>query len=173
MAMATPASSAVNVSRLMKNDATRLAAPKRGPSRSRTRSKTGRPAMAATRPHISAYTMMPATPTTTTHARFSSKRAPTAALATRSPMSTKPPMAVSTPRKMASTFFTTRSLVGVQERLELALIVVQRLGRGGEIVEAPAAHHDPDLADVVDGGRENVGQLVAQRVGPSVGRLDR
>ena len=106
MAMATPASSAVRVSRLMKNDASRLARPNRGPSRSRTRSNTGRPDTAATRPHISAYTMMPTTPTSTTHARFSPNLAPAAALATRSPMSTKPPIAVRTPRKIDSTFFT-------------------------------------------------------------------
>ena len=52
--MATPAISAVNVSMLMKNDAARLAAPKRGPRRSRTRSNTGRWQIAATRPLISA-----------------------------------------------------------------------------------------------------------------------
>jgi hypothetical protein len=54
MAIATPAISAVTVSRLMKKEAIRLISPKFGPSRSRTRSNTGRPQIAATRPLISA-----------------------------------------------------------------------------------------------------------------------
>ena len=41
--MATPAISAVSVRKLMKNDATRLASAEPRPSRSRTRSNTGRP----------------------------------------------------------------------------------------------------------------------------------
>ena len=53
-AMATPATSAVRVRKLMKNEALTLASASRGPSRSRTRSNTGRPDTAATRPAISA-----------------------------------------------------------------------------------------------------------------------
>ncbi len=44
--------------------------------------------------------MMPTTPTGTTHASVMRKRAPVSALATRSPMSTKPPIAVRMPRKI-------------------------------------------------------------------------
>ena len=104
--MATPHSSATRVSTLMKNEAPRLMAAARGPSRSRTRSNTARPVTAATRPAMSAKTQMPTIPTRTTHARFMPKRAPTEALATRSPMSTNPPMAVRMPRKIGRNFFT-------------------------------------------------------------------
>src|SRR6478736_3262074 len=117
--------------------------------------------------------MMPTMPTSTTHARLSSKRASTAELATRSPMSTKPPMAVRTPRRIDSSFFTTGSLVDLQERLELPLVVVEGLSGRREVVEASATDHDPDLGHVVDGRCEEVGELPAQGVGSGVRRLDR
>src|SRR5689334_5390213 len=82
-------------------------------------SKTGRPAMAATRPHISAYTQMPITPTTSTHTCPVPNRAPISELATMSPMSTKPPMAVRMPRVMARIFFIGESPVPFDEGAQL------------------------------------------------------
>src|SRR5213079_2432736 len=51
----------------MKYDASRLASPKRAPTRSRTRSNTGRCETVATRPAISAKITMPITPSATAH----------------------------------------------------------------------------------------------------------
>src|SRR3954447_7360221 len=84
----------------------RLSMPTRGPRRSRTRSKVARPLTAATRPDISAKTQMPMTPSTVAHARDNPNRDPTWALVTRSPMSTKPPIAVRMPSATANNFFT-------------------------------------------------------------------
>src|SRR4051812_42446186 len=80
--------------------------PTRGPRRSRMRSKVARPLTAATRPDISAKTQIPTTPTTVAQASDRPKRAPTCAFVTRSPMSTKPPIAVRIPKATAKTFFT-------------------------------------------------------------------
>ena len=62
-------------------------------------SKVARPLTAATRPDIWANRQMPMTPTMTTQVSVSPKREPTTLLVTRSPMSTKPPMAVRTPER--------------------------------------------------------------------------
>ena len=59
------------------------------------------PLTAAIRPAISAYAQMPSTPTSSTQAWAMPNRAPAWLAATRSPMSTKPPMAESTPRVTA------------------------------------------------------------------------
>src|SRR6186997_362571 len=113
-------------------------------------------------------------PTTTTHARFHRKRAPTAALATRSPMSTKPPMAVRIPSVRARTFFTTpRSRVLLEERLESVDVVVERRGDRVELGELPAASGDANVGDVVLGVGQDRAEVVAQVVGALVRRLDR
>ena len=105
-ARATPPISAMNVSSVTAIEPKRLSSPTRGPSRSRTRSKVARRLTAATRPDISANTQMPSTPTITTSPSDQPNRAPTWALVTRSPMSTKPPMAVRMPRATLKSFFT-------------------------------------------------------------------
>src|SRR5436190_13771105 len=87
------------------SELTRVKNPTRGPGRSRTRSNVARWLIAAIRPDISAKTQIPTTPTTTTHAKDIPNRAPTTALVTRSPMSTKPPIAVRMPRATASSRF--------------------------------------------------------------------
>ena len=53
MQIATPPTSAAQVIRLTTCEAMSVASPAPKPARSRTRSKTGRLATAATRPHIS------------------------------------------------------------------------------------------------------------------------
>ena len=53
MQIATPPTSAAHVIRFTTCEAIRVASPAPNPARSRTRSKTGRFATAATRPHIS------------------------------------------------------------------------------------------------------------------------
>ena len=76
-ASATPPISAMKVSSVTAIDATRLARPIRGPSRSRTRSKVARPETAATRPLISAKTQIPTIPTMTTQPSDIPNREPT------------------------------------------------------------------------------------------------
>src|SRR4051794_2803398 len=116
-------------------EASRFAIPMRGPSRSRTRSKVARWLTAATRPDISAKTQMPTTPTMTTQPRERPNRAPTCALVTRSPMSTKPPIAVRMPRATSKTFFTasspahSASLLRLRWVLQIVLELFQRVGR--------------------------------------------
>ena len=67
MRMPTPPSSAARVKKLRtSDDASAATATGRG-KRSLTRSKLALPATAATRPDISAKTMMPRTPTGTAH----------------------------------------------------------------------------------------------------------
>ena len=125
---ATPPTSAMKVNIVTAMDASRLLRPTRGPSRSRTRSNVARPLTAATRPDISANTQMPITPTTTTIPSDSPKRAPTWALVTMSPMSTKPPMAVRMPSATAKNLFT-GSPAGCRGRvLERGLQLQQVLG---------------------------------------------
>src|SRR3954470_10764190 len=64
---ARPPTSAQQVSNVTAWDANSVAKPTPNPSRSRTVSNTGRFATKATRPDISANTMIPTAPTTTTH----------------------------------------------------------------------------------------------------------
>ena len=66
-AYATPPTSAQHVRSVTSDDESRVANPTAKPSRSRTVSNTGRLATNATRPDISAYTMIPTAPTTTAH----------------------------------------------------------------------------------------------------------
>ena len=108
-ASAMPPTSAVSVSRLMRNEAVRLAPAARGPRRSRMISNVARPLTAATRPDMLANRQMPITPTTTTHASESPNRLPTTALVTRSPMSRNPPIAVRMPSATPRSLFTRRS----------------------------------------------------------------
>src|SRR6478735_10957421 len=117
--------------------------------------------------------MMPMTPTTTTHARFRSKRAPVAELATRSPMSTNPPIADRTPSITPRIFFTAASR-------QLVLEGPQRLGvsgeRSGDLVEAgelAAASGDAHVGDVRGRVVEDRDQLLAEVVQRRVRRLDR
>jgi hypothetical protein len=97
-ARATPPISAVSVIKLIMNEALRLSTATRSPRRSRISSNVARPLTAATRPAICAKTHIPITPTTTAQPSESPKREPTTALVTRSPISTKPPIAVRMPR---------------------------------------------------------------------------
>ena len=60
--IATPPTSAAQVIRFTTEEATSVPSPALKPTRSRTRSNTGRFEIAATRPHISEYTMIPMTP---------------------------------------------------------------------------------------------------------------
>src|SRR4051812_45214566 len=109
------------------------------------------------------------TPTTTTHARLSSNRAPVSELATRSPISTKPPMAVRTPRKIDSTFFTVfRSLVVVREGAQLHPIGLERLGDSREVVEPAPPDGEAHVGHMINGGLEDVVELHAQGVGARV-----
>ena len=127
---AMPPISAAIVMRLMKKLAPRFASPARGPSRSRMISKVARPLTAATRPDMFANTQMPTTPTATTHASDMPKREPTTAFVTRSPMSTKPPIAVSTPRATAKSFFIRRpSALRGPRRVRPTSRPSRRLGR--------------------------------------------
>ena len=82
--------------------------PAENPTRSRTASKTAFCEMAATRPHISEYTLMPTTPTTTTQRSSYPKVAPAETLKTRSPMSTKPPIAARMPSAIWKIFTRSR-----------------------------------------------------------------
>src|SRR3954451_16415617 len=130
-------------------EANRLAQPTRGPSRSRTMSNVARPLTAATRPDISAKTQMPMIPPITTQPSERPKRAPTCALVTRSPMSTKPPIAVRIPSATAKTFFTRsprsllrRVLEGVLELQESGPGVGQAVGQRGVPVLPLVDHRD-------------------------------
>src|SRR3954454_5861417 len=140
-------------------EASRFAIPMRGPSRSRTRSKVARWLTAATRPDISANTQMPTTPTMTTHPRDRPNRAPTWALVTRSPMSTKPPIAVRMPSATSKTFFTASPL-GLGWVLEVVLELLERVsglrqpvGQGRVAVGLTVDHGDA-------GGRHQARRLV-------------
>src|SRR4051794_40513016 len=109
---------------------------------------------------------MPSTPTGTTHASFRPKRAPTAALATRSPMSTNPPIAVRIPRVMARIFFTgAPSRVVLEERAQRRDVAVDRLGDLRELGEVAAASGDPHVGDVVLRGGEDVAEIAAHLIG--------
>src|SRR3954451_4265371 len=116
---------------------------------------------------------MPTMPTTTTHAKPHPKRAPVSALATRSPMSTKPPMAVSTPKKIWKTFFTARSPEILAELLQpLRHTGKRRVEREhGVVVFAP--DRDACLAEEVDRLVGHLVDLVAHRVAVGTGRLHR
>src|SRR6478672_9227338 len=105
--------------------------------------------------------MIPTTPTTTTHARFMPNRAPVAELATRSPMSTNPPIADRTPRKTPRSFFIV-SAVALGERLELVSIGLERRGDVGRVGEMAPANGDPHGSDVVARGVEQRTEFVAQ-----------
>src|SRR4051812_23793117 len=157
----------------MKKEARRLTSPMPGPRRSRTRSNTARPDTDATRPAISAYTTMPTTPTGTTQARFMRNRAPVAALATRSPMSTKPPIAVRIPSVISKTFFTPSSLVLCGERSESVPIGLERRGDRRQPFELASPHGDADVGHVIESRREQRVELGAQIVSGAVGGLDR
>jgi len=88
------------------SEETRVTSPALKPTRSRTASKTALPDAAATRPHISVYVMIPSTPITTTQRSWYPKVAPAATLKTRSPMSTKPPIAARIPSATFGRIFT-------------------------------------------------------------------
>src|SRR5437868_6429618 len=117
---------------------------------------------------------MPTTPIGTTHASSSPNRAPTAALATRSPMSTKPPIAVRIPRVRARTFFTSlaSSAVRRQERLQHVDVVVERRGHSDERLQLAAPRRDADVGDVILGVVDDRAEVAAHLVGAVVGRLD-
>src|SRR4051812_34286032 len=93
--------------------------------------------------------MMPPIPRTTAQARDILKRAPVAALATMSPMSMKPPRAVSTPRVTPSIFFIGRprreadSLVALTEDGQVVTDATQRPLGVDRALEAPATGLDP------------------------------
>ena len=70
----------------------------RTPRRSRTAWNTARPPTAVTRPAISPKTVMPIVPRTIAQVSDMPNRAPPIPLVTRLPMSTNPPIAVTTPR---------------------------------------------------------------------------
>src|SRR5215207_3020986 len=93
---------------------------------------------------------MPATPTTTTHARFIRNRAPLWALATRSPMSTNPPMAVRMPRVTWMIFFTSSRSVLVDEALERVSVGTQGLRHLGQVGQIAPSRSHSDLDDMVD-----------------------
>src|SRR3954452_19537335 len=150
--------------------------PTRGPRRSRTRSKVARWLTAATRPDISAKTQIPMTPRTVAQTNESPNRAPTWALVTRSPMSTKPPMAVRTPSATAKSFFTCASSPGAwSSSPDRCLGPIQtprhplQLGcQGGVGVGVTAYHRDPYLGEEVVGVRQDGRH---PRVHPVVARL--
>src|SRR5262245_36984453 len=116
---------------------------------------------------------MPMTPTTTTHARPMRKRAPVAALATMSPMSTKPPIAVRIPSVMATSRFMPPSPVLGDERAEAVGVGRERFGDACERAELAAADRHPHVADVRAGVVEQRVELLEQAVALLVRRLDR
>src|SRR4051812_40876553 len=113
---------------------------------------------------------MPSTPTGTTHASFSPKREPVSAFATRSPMSTKPPMAVRMPRPRATVFFTSAATVVAEERLDPGDVALDV--RHVEVV-VPAPRRNAQRGDVVVGIAEDRLERVAHDIGAMVGWLDR
>src|SRR4051812_16949819 len=122
-------------------------------------SKVARWLTAATRPDISAKRQIPMMPTIVTQPRDRPKRAPTWALVTRSPMSTKPPMAVRIPRAMAKICFTGSPLPpwGMHE-LVLELLqpvggLCQPSGQGGVPIGLAVDDGDPR-------GRHQAGRAV-------------
>src|SRR4051812_21362022 len=114
---------------------------------------------------------IPITPTTTIHASRIPNRAPVSALATRSPMSTNPPNAVSTPRKTSKMRFI--SAVPLGEALEPFGEVTQRRHDPLEPLGLGAACGDARELDDVDGAVHVVEQLCAKVARLRVRRLDR
>ena len=76
------------------------------PSRSLSTSNTARWDASSMRPAISAYTIAPTTLTASTQSSAKRYVAPAAGSVTSSPMSTNPPIAVTTPRATAASFRT-------------------------------------------------------------------
>src|SRR6187200_2777447 len=113
---------------------------------------------------------MPITPTTTTQASRMPNRAPVSLFAMRSPMSTKPPNAVSTPRNTSKILFIDASLHRGRERVEVRGEVLQRRRRLLERRDVAPAGRDPHQFDHVDDPL-HVGQdACPQLVGCGVGR---
>ena len=101
---AMPAISITRVSTLTSSALARGMRPRRKPRRSRIRSKTERPEAMATRPAVSPKTMMPSVPTTIVQTRAKRYCAPAWEQVTSSPISTKPPTAVTMPSARLLTF---------------------------------------------------------------------
>ena len=169
-AIATPASSAVSVSRLMKNEASRLAAPKRGPRRSRTRSNTGRWQTAATRPLISAYTTMPITPTTTTHARLMPEAGAGLGVGDEVAHVDEPADGGEDAEEHAEDALHECSSMNASSAAATSSSGGSGVGQAGGV---PAAQLDADVADAVERVVEDRHELVAHFDRAVVGRLDR
>src|SRR3954462_15966126 len=109
--------------------------------------------------------MIPITPTTTTQARSQPKRAPTSALATRSPMSTNPPMAVRTPSvtcRYSRTSAAQRRREAIQETGHPAQ-VRERVGEH-DLVAAPRP--DAQVSQEVHRLARHIERLAPNLVGP-------
>src|ERR1700712_3291967 len=116
--------------------------------------------------------MIPTTPTPTTQARFIPNRAPAAELATRSPMSTNPPIAESTPRNTPrSRFIGSAVLLG--ERFEPGSVGLQRSSHGGGVGQVAATDGHPHRSDVVARRIQQRPELDTQGQRLVVRRLDR
>src|SRR2546423_10561742 len=94
--------------------------------------------------------MMPTVPSATTHSRLKRKRAPAFTEKTSSPTSTKPPIAVSMPRKISTHFF-----ISPQRRLRIRFETATEAQRRGELRIRTAAlawrGWNTDGADATDG----------------------
>ena len=101
-----PAISADRVSTFRTITASSGTTPSLKPSRSRSTSNTARWEASSMRPAISAYTIAPTTLRANTQRRAKRYVAPAAGSVTNSPMSTNPPIAVTTPRATAASFCT-------------------------------------------------------------------